>query len=279
MWSFVHQLGKGLVAVAATLTVVAAVAMPAQADPDRIVGGVPADIRDHPWIVALADRDGNQFCGGTLVRPNKVVTAAHCVDGVRPRAPSIVIAGRTNLNDTRTGTVAWVTGTWVHPGYQAGEPFVTLLNDVAVLTLDRNLTYRTLRMAGSGDEELYEPGTSATVLGWGHISEGGPSSPEQLRQVDVPILSDADCRTALWDPPVAMGYLAGFMICAGDLRNGGIDSCQGDSGGPLVVNETLVGIVSWGKGCARPGNPGVYTKVSAYAGQLEPPLTLAPPLG
>ncbi|KAJ4432547.1 hypothetical protein ANN_21170 [Periplaneta americana] len=100
-------------------------------------------------------------------------------------------------------------------------------------------------------------GTSAVVSGWGTTSEGGSAS-TTLRQVAVPIVSDSSCNSAY----SSYGGITARMICAG-YTSGGKDACQGDSGGPLVANGKLIGIVSWGAGCARPNYPGVYTKVSA----------------
>ena len=96
---------------------------------------------------------------------------------------------------------------------------------------------------------------TALVSGWGTLTEGG-ATPTILQKVEVPIVSDAECRDYY-------GYysVSDSMICAGEK---GHDSCQGDSGGPMVCGGFLCGIVSWGYGCARPGNPGVYTEVSYF---------------
>ncbi|XP_054709106.1 trypsin-1-like [Uloborus diversus] len=101
----------------------------------------------------------------------------------------------------------------------------------------------------------------ATVTGWGTTSQGGSLS-ETLRAVDVPIMTDDECRKAYED------MIEDSMICAG-YEEGGKDSCQGDSGGPFVQRSesgvsTLIGIVSWGKGCAQPNNPGVYTETAHF---------------
>ncbi|KAK2725369.1 hypothetical protein QYM36_000016, partial [Artemia franciscana] len=92
----------------------------------------------------------------------------------------------------------------------------------------------------------------------------GGSLSDVLLAVNVPVISDADCRGAYGETDVADS-----MICAGDLANGGIDSCQGDSGGPLYMGSTIIGIVSWGYGCAYAGYPGVYTQVSYYVSFIK----------
>lgn len=98
----------------------------------------------------------------------------------------------------------------------------------------------------------------AVVSGWGLVSENGKNS-ETLRKVTVPIMQQAICRSLY----LKKGNVTNRMICAGYL-GGVMDACQGDSGGPLVYKNTLLGIVSWGHGCARANYPGVYTKVSKF---------------
>ncbi|MFR9731247.1 S1 family peptidase [Saccharopolyspora sp. MS10] len=222
----------------------------------RIVGGEAASTAQYPWAVYLTDSAGNQFCGGTIVGDTKVVTAAHCVTGSAPSRITVV-AGRDDKT-TEEGTEAAVRDVWVHPRFQSASTGA----DVAVLTVDQSLNRRTLPLASARDEALYEPGTATTVLGWGTTEEGGSPS-RTLRQTHPPISGDQDCSRAYggqYDPAA--------MVCAG-LPEGGEDSCQGDSGGPLVANGRLIGIVSWGNGCARPGTPGVYTRVSTYHDEVR----------
>lgn len=224
-----------------------------------IVGGQAAAIADHPWVVYLADDQGNQFCGGTIGAANKVITAAHCVKGERP-ASVRVVAGRESKSST-DGVEVPVSGIWVHPNYQDANTG----SDVAVLTLEQQLPQAPLPVATPADTASYEAGRMATVLGWGATSEGGEAS-DTLQKAEVPLTSDADCKRAYnqYDPQA--------MVCAG-YPEGGIDSCQGDSGGPLVVDGKLVGIVSTGNGCARPGNPGIYTRTAAYEADIRAQLT------
>lgn len=220
-----------------------------------IVGGEPAKITDHPWVVFLTDTQGNQFCGGTVAKANKIITAAHCVDGDEPEGVKVV-AGRESKQST-DGTVADVTGIWVHPQYQDANTG----SDVAVLTLGQDLPQQPLAVATKDDTTLYEAGTMASVYGWGNTAEGGQAS-DTLQKADVPLTSDADCQEAYPQ------YKADAMVCAG-FPEGGVDSCQGDSGGPLVVEDKLVGIVSTGTGCARPNAPGIYTRVATYHDDVQ----------
>lgn len=252
-----------VIVLAAVLGPPAAISVPPAAagvvggeDGSRIVGGRPASLTDTPWVVALTMPNGFHFCGGTLVARNKVVTAAHCALAT-PSINMRVVAGRSDLR-TPTGVVAQVADIWTHPSFVApsrGE-------DVSVLTLDQSLDFAPLGLAGPADGKLYEPGTRATVFGWGHTTPTGKPSPMLLSAV-VPVVSDAECAHD-YD-----GYRPNTMVCAG-LSQGGVDACQGDSGGPLVAGDKLIGVVSWGDGCARPESPGVYARVINYYDVLEP---------
>lgn len=239
--------------VAATGTVVVGFGQ-AGAD-QRIVGGQRASIADHSYTVYLSTTDGFQYCGGTLVTDSKVVTAAHCTVGKEP-AEIVVVAGRED-KESGAGTTSKVRAVWSHPDFTD----VTSGADVAVLTLDRPLPYDALNPATLDDEALYQSGQVGLILGWGRTAADGPSS-RFLLKAEVPLVADADCLAAY------TAYKAASMVCAG-LPEGGVDSCQGDSGGPLIVKGVLVGITSWGEGCAEPGKPGVYTRVAAYAEEIE----------
>lgn len=130
-------------------------------------------------------------------------------------------------------------------------------NDMAILKLATPLTFsakiKPIALQDSGDEVPER--TIAYVSGWGAIREGNQDTPAALRAVDVRVISHSDCVES-YGP----GMISTHMLCA---QTAGHDSCQGDSGGPLATDDgKLIGVVSWGYGCARPEYPGVYAKVS-----------------
>jgi secreted trypsin-like serine protease len=255
-------------AVTAIITLAAFLPVSAAAETKysaRIVGGDEASIQDYPYAVYLTDNSGTQFCGGTLIGSSAVVTAAHCA-GAISTSRIRVVAGRQDER-TEDGVVARVSSVWTAPGFVEAERG----NDIAVLRLDRNLPYRRANLPNANDPALYAQGTNATVVGWGRTAEGGARS-GVLRKATVPIIGDAGCSSS-YDT-----YDARTMLCAG-FPQGGVDACQGDSGGPLVVDGTLIGVVSWGQGCAEPGKPGVYTRVATYVDDLRAQSRAGLPLG
>ncbi|MCF3132048.1 serine protease [Streptomyces olivochromogenes] len=270
---FSRALVRPLVMAAAVAAIPLTQATPVAAD-SVVVGGFPIEVSQSPWTVALSSRDrfggtrAGQFCGGVVIGPTKVLTAAHCVGedvlGTFPgQARDLkVIAGRTDLLSSE-GEEIPVSGIRVNPRY---DP-VDNAGDFAVLTLATSLPQSSvIAMAAEGDS-AYAPGTSATVSGWGDLTGGG-DYPRGLHAARVSVLSDTLCAQA-YPGSVDGTYRADSMLCAGEVQ-GGPDGCQGDSGGPLVAGGRLIGLVSWGSGCGRAGSPGVYTRVSDVVKVLGP---------
>ncbi|MDX8145340.1 serine protease [Lentzea sp. BCCO 10_0061] len=232
----------------AVLLLLVIMVTPAHAAP-RIVGGeVVDDVGEVPWMVALTTSSGDQFCGGALLGPGQVVTAAHCVQGRAPGSITVV-GGRLDLR-TDGGSTSVGTSYELVDGYSTPSRG----KDIALLTLAEPMPYRTLPVAGPG---VYMNGSVGVVYGWGRQAENDTAKSPLLHKAYVPIMPDEQCAATY------ARYDAQAMFCAG-YPDGGIDACVDDSGGPFVVDGRLAGIVSWGIGCARPNAPGVYTRVTTY---------------
>lgn len=264
----------------------------------RIVGGDCTSQSKWPWQVALYFRnaDGSSYfrCGGSLVAPNRVLTAAHCFGGdAGGRAENWTVAD--NIDKLNFGGVpdgaasSAVTRVIVHERYQP----TTQENDIAMLVLASPLSAATIDVQTSADPAL-EAGREATVTGWGYTrwvvqkkDDKGHSafydgetqnlvkpaeflSPD-LREAVIPLVDLNECEREY--QPLNKGVVDARNLCAG-LKQGGRDSCQGDSGGPLMAQNGAgqwrqIGVVSWGQDCARPGYAGIYTRTSAFGPWIQ----------
>lgn len=245
----------------------------------RIVGGEDADIADYPWQVALM-QGSTQFCGGSIIHEEWILTAAHCLTG--SWTAQYIRAGVTNRNHT-TGQDINVVEYFTHPNFN--NP-VSWANDIALLRLESPLDLsgpnaKAIPIVTQADANagLTNPGIFSAVTGWGALSAGGPSS-NILQVVMVPIVSNAEAMNPGGYSP---GSITDDMLCAGDMASGGIDACQGDSGGPLAVPDgaggwKLAGITSWGNSCALPNYPGVYARVSYFEDWIGQYVEFADPM-
>ena len=256
-----------------------------------IVGGTAVPNGKYPFMAALLDkrRPGNafqeQFCGGTLIDKNRVLTAAHCFFDAKgdPDPESInalkVIVGRTVLTSSQ-GQVRSIKRKFIHPKYNPNSAAFGNY-DAAVLKVSRSVSgIAPINLASSKQNYLEKPGRKATVAGWGSTTAREacvpsplhqPVYPEQMREAQVPIVSDSRADQIYQDICRSRGALRStftpqLMVAAGGT---GKDTCQADSGGPLFVAQassakyTQIGITSFGPGCGPKRFPAAYTEVNA----------------
>lgn len=247
------------------------------AEIDPIIGGDDVLPGTYPWMAGIVNGSAasyaGQYCGGVLIAPEWVLTAAHCVDFSPGMAPSIdVVLGTVNLTAPVGSYERIPVGKIViHPDYNS----FTGNNDIALLQLETPSTNEPISHIISADEETVylNPGIMATTMGWGDTNpnEYIEDYPVVLQQVQVPIVSDGQCVNVY-------GYYHNYlfidtMFCAG-YEEGGKDACYGDSGGPLVVRDNrgeyrLVGLVLGGYGCGFRNYFGIYTRVSAFKNWID----------
>jgi secreted trypsin-like serine protease len=255
----------GRLLIGAGFTFAALVPAPATAaEPvahSSIVHGSPVDISTYPWLGSIGDDESPHFCAGSLVAPAILLTAAHCVTdtstgGVIPPAPLHVVFGKSRL-DQPGGESVGVGAIVRDPEYDPGN----YSHDAALLVLARPLSIAPVALAPLATQ--LREGTRATIVGWGTTGEQEALSP-QLLGATVPLWSNARCYAAY--SHFVAPHEPSLQLCAAK-RRGGVDTCQGDSGGPLILRRsgtvTLLGIVSFGNGCARRGWPGIYAWVAS----------------
>ncbi|CAL1686768.1 unnamed protein product [Lasius platythorax] len=226
---------------------------------NRIVGGVETLVNQYPWMVLLMYR-GQFYCGGTVINSRYVLTAAHCIDRFDASKLTVRILEHDWNSTSESKTQDFqVEKTIKHSGYST----TNYNNDIALIKLKGSIKFQgPMRPVCLPEQGKTFAGEKGIVTGWGATKGGGSISPS-LQEVDVPILSNTECRATKYPSR----KITDNMLCAG-YKQGGKDSCQGDSGGPLHVEKNgvhqMVGVVSWGEGCAQPGYPGVYCRVNRF---------------
>ena len=232
-----------------------------QAQDQRIIGGRPARIRDNPWQVALLSarvpvNAQAQFCGGSIVAPRWVVTAAHCVDGGTLPSQVAILVGTQSLQSGGRrveATTIIVNENWARQTHDF---------DIALVEVGADLGGTAIAGDTTGSE--LPAAMPIRITGWGKTSMSASAGTRILQGVSVPYVTREVCN----GPASYDGAVTGNMICAG-LQEGGLDACQGDSGGPASAEvggrRVLVGIVSWGQGCALRDKYGILTRVASFA--------------
>lgn len=236
---------------------------------ERIVGGQSSDVGDWPWQAQLFYRKRGAWmavCGGTLIHPYVVLTAAHCFMGaMKDTSRWQVHLGKHSIDFiAETGSQQTIIREIVIHGDFSEHGGVK--GDIALLILESPIAQETghINWACLDEGMKLDDDTECYISGWGVTEMGNGAGSSVLREARMPIISRRDCNHR----QSYNGFIENTMLCAGHME-GGIDACKGDSGGPLSClgpddRWYVVGVTSWGHGCALAKKPGVYTKVAMY---------------
>ncbi|OXA53017.1 Serine protease nudel [Folsomia candida] len=226
----------------------------------KIVGGHDSQFGDWPFIVGIY-RNGTFHCGGSILNKEWLLTAAHCTHGFEKYVFEAQVGMLRRHSFSPKEQTRFISEIHVHERYDSK----IFMNDIALMKVDVPFFFsKWVTTACLSTDVSQDPlaGHECTVIGWGDLSEDG-TGPDHLQEVKLPVLPKC-LETFTKD---------NLQICAGVLE-GGKDACQGDSGGPLICTNDegrliVSGLVSFGRGCARPDQAGVYTRVSAYTTWIE----------
>jgi secreted trypsin-like serine protease len=261
-------------------------------DNEMIVGGHPADEGKYPWQVRIYSTvdDNVGFCGGSVIAPQWVLTAAHCLLDTQKVVVGFGSIDRTKMTKIESDKII------VHPDYIKGEKA-----DLGLIKLKTPIPDAPSILVANPavDKVVDKPGATVTVTGWGAIwdfqafqnsidvmagrrsvsarkllDQNELNAPRKLHEVDIEVIDSGECKSVYKSLQVPAFTVGDTELCATG-PSGGKDSCFGDSGGPLVAPASnargyvQVGIVSWGPQCGNPLYPGVYTRVSSFTDWIK----------
>jgi secreted trypsin-like serine protease len=236
---------------------------------DRIVNGDEVSkLSEAPFIAQFySSKIDGVMCGGTIIDSNWILTAAHCEDVL---TKSKILIGSLQAGQ---GTEVVMKDHFVHPNFRFVSKHPDY--DFMLVELQDPIDFSSTGTSPitltdeSRSRELLTSGKSVTAMGWGDLKENGQNYPKNLNKVKLPIVSNDVAN----GPNSYNGAIDESMIAAG-YANGGKDACDGDSGGPLLAHDSaheavLVGVVSWGNGCAEAGQYGIYANVAVARSWIE----------
>ncbi|XP_027590056.1 acrosin-like [Pipra filicauda] len=233
----------------------------------RVVGGTGAKEGAWPWLISIKHPripGTRHLCGGSLISAEWVLTAAHCFDDVRNISVLYLVIGATQLTKPgRWAVLRRIKQLRVHESYNRDD----MSNDIALLELNKPVQCNRYIQMGCVPDPMQPVSEleNCYVAGWGSTAARAQKSSDLLQEAKVHLIDLKLCNSSRW----YAGKIHIHNVCAG-YPEGKIDTCQGDSGGPLMCQDSnadyfwIVGVTSWGRGCARVRQPGVYTSTQYF---------------